>query len=266
MGKAMRTLRLAWEKVGNTRVGLHNIRTEMQMHRVVPGRLQVLAMAKMMEVEVISADFFDETISFYPRVRIMFESRERVEFIGAYWAKLSHLTNSDSSDYSEDAEILGKFPTLCIRRAFWYKRTNREIMNEFRSAPNKKDYIFGDKQTEINVSFVKLKDFPVLENLIADSTKLIRDGVNFEECPEHRTPYYDIHLTISGECINLKLLYEPNCVMSASLDNITSRWQRYLIDAPLEESMIPDEDFRVIYDRSILDCLRDFDLLNEPSD
>jgi hypothetical protein len=260
----MKTMKLAWEKVGDKRVAFHRSRAEMQVNQVVPGRLQVLAMAKMMDVAVISGDFLGDSVDFYPCVCLLLDSKERVEFIGTYRAKLSPYTNPESPDYIDDIEILSKFPTFCIRRAFWPKRTNKDTISEFRAAPNKKDYILGDVQTKVNVAFVKLENFPVVENLIADSIKLVEEGINFQDCYEPRTSYYYAHLTVA-DGIRFDLRYYLSDRTSNCLDDLTNRWQRYLVDSPLEESIIPDEDIQIIYDRSIFDCLRDLDLIEESS-
>jgi hypothetical protein len=258
----MKTMKLAWEKVGNERLAFHKSLAEMQVNRVVPGRLQVLAMRKMMDVAVISGDFLGDSVDFYPCVCLLLDSKERVEFIGTYRAKLSPYTNPESPDYIDDAEKLGKFPTSCIRRSVWPKRTNQETIAEFRAAPNKLDYILGDVQTKINVSFVKLENFPVLENLIADSIKLVEEGVSFQDPYESRTSYYYVHLTVA-DGVWFELQYYLSDRTSNRLDELTSRWQRYLVDSPLEESIIPDEDIQISYDRGLFDCLRDFELLDE---
>jgi hypothetical protein len=258
----MKNLKLAWEKVGNERVAVHQIPTK--RHPITPGQLQTLTMAKMMDVTIIRGDFFDDSIAFYPCVCLMLESKERLEFIGTYRANLSHYTDPESPDFTNDLEKIGKLPSVCIRRGIWHKRTNSIIIREFQTAHSKKDYILSDVQTEISVAFIRLKDFPVLESLIADSTKLIKDGINFQRSPEVRTPYYNIYLTASDEHINLDLLYEPNCVVSSSLDDLTGRWQSYLIDSPIEESIMPDKDFDITYKYSIFDRISRLELFDEP--
>jgi hypothetical protein len=258
----VKTMKLAWEKVGDKRVAVHKSRAEMQVNQVVPGRLQVLARAKMMDVTVISGDFLGDSVAFYPCVCLLLDSKERIEFIGTYRAKLSPYTNPESPDYIDDVEKLGKFPTFCIRRAIWPKRTNQDTISEFRAAPNKKDYIWGDVQTKVNVAFVKLENFPVVENLIADSIKLVEEGISFQDAYEPRTSFYNVHLIVADE-VYFELQYYLGTRTSNRLDDLTNRWQSYLVDSPLEESIIPDEDFQIIYDRSLFDCLRDFDLIDE---
>jgi hypothetical protein len=254
------TLKLTWEKVGSERTAFYKSRTEMQVHQVTPGQLQVLAMAKMTGITMISAHFSGDPVFFYPCACLMFESQERVEFIGTYKADLSDYTEPASSEF--DIKKSNELPSFCVRRAFWRKRQNSEAVSEFRAATNKKDYVLSNLQVEINVSFIRLESFSILANLISDSVKLVKNGINFKDCHEMRNPYHNIQLAFSDECMDFDFLYKPNCVVSSSLDNLTGRWQKHLIESPLEESIVPDEDFRVSYQRSLFDCLKDFDLLD----
>jgi hypothetical protein len=247
MGNTMKILKLAWERVGNSRTAVCKS-PQKTPSSIATGILYSLTAAKMMDVRIISGIFTSDIVFFYPCVCFLFESNVGFEFIGTYKA--------DLSQYSE-RENAGNLPSLCVRRGFWDRKQDISAIND---SPNKKDYVMSELQTDISVAFVKGNDFPSLESLIEDSIKIIKDGITFQDCcTESESPYYGIHLTVSSKDIHIDVLYNPHQSKSDSLDNLAAQWQRYLVESLPEESMIPDEDFQISYKYSIIDRLSIFD-------
>jgi hypothetical protein len=240
----MKNLDLAWERLIDGKTGIYKAPKKATL---TPGLLRNLAASKMVDVTLISANFFDELVFFRPRVSLLIESGYTLKFIGIYYSE--ELSSAD--ELNDTSENLSELPSICIRTGFW---DGKKDFSEFMSSNDKENYILGVSQAETNIFFMQNEPNSSIENLTSETIKLVKDGISLHNAYV-KSEYSEINLTISDGNFCSNLTYDPRTLENIDLNNIINRWVQCLVGQNFQKLVTPDDTFRISYIRSIFDYI-----------
>ena len=138
--------KLAWEK---TFQGKSAIFKQSNLIRPTPALGRKIALLKMTEISLISGDFQDTPILFYPWLWILFDDTAKLEFYGIYKMNEEHRDN----DFEEN-----NLPSVCLRKCFWsMAREQQAYQDAENNSVYLKSHLFGENHITSNNIFVRDK-------------------------------------------------------------------------------------------------------------
>ena len=242
-----KNLDLIWEKNFGGAVGIYQAPKKVVF---TPGLMKNLAISKMTDIKLISADFKENTVFFTPLVWLLLDSGSSVEFFGVYDTELSK--DDGVSDRSSELETL---PDLCIRKAFW---NQSEDIKNFQFADDKKKYILGEIQTLSKIIFINSTHCIEAPHLVSEAIQMAKNGLNLQE-NKNESVYDEIKINISNGCFYLNFAYHPGVVTNNILEAWIFKWRNCIDKLPLDIGYLPDEKIRISYEISLFDKFTMFD-------
>lgn len=242
-----KNLDLIWEKNFGGAVGIYKPQKKIVF---TPALMKKLAISKMIDVILISADFNEAPVVFTPLVWLLLDSGSSVDFFGVYATELSK--NESDSDRSSELENL---PDFCIKKAFWSKS---EDIKKFQLADDKKKYVLGETQTLSNMIFINSVHCPETMQLIEEAIQVAKHGLSLQE-NQNKSAYEEIKINVSDGRFYLNFSYHPSVVTNNILEEWILKWRNCIDKLPLDIGYSPDEKIRVSYELSLFDKVSMFD-------
>jgi len=244
-----KNLDLIWEKNFGGAVGIYKAPKKFIF---TPALMKKLAISKMTDIRLISADFNKNTVFFTPLVWVLLDSGSRVEFFGVYATEMS--TDEGTSDNSSELETS---PNFCIKKAFWSKS---EDIEKFQLADDKKKYILGETQTLSNMIFINSTHCLEATQLIEEAILVTKHGVTLQE-NQNKSAYDEIKINVSDGRFYLNFAYHPGAVTNNILEKWIFKWRNCIDRLPLDIGYLPDDQIRISYELSLFDKISMFDIL-----
>ncbi|MBW4650556.1 MAG: hypothetical protein KME06_17980 [Kastovskya adunca ATA6-11-RM4] len=241
-----KNLDLIWEKTFGGAVGIYKPQKKIAF---TPALMKKLAISKMTDVVLISADFDDAPVVFTPLVWLLLDSGASVEFFGVYATELSN--NKVDSNSNE----LENLPAFCIKKAFWSKL---EDIKNFQLADDKKKYILGATQTFSNIVFINFAHCPETTQLVEEVIQVAKHGLSLQE-NQNESVYEEIKINVSDGRFYLNFSYHPRVVTNNVLEQWIFKWRNCIDKLPLDMGYLPDEKVRISYELSLFDKVSMFD-------
>ncbi|MDJ0674654.1 MAG: hypothetical protein QNJ36_04510 [Calothrix sp. MO_167.B42] len=245
--EAPENLDLMWEKTFGGHVGIYKPRKKV---RFTPTLMRNLAISKMVDVKLISAEFQENTFWFEPLVWLLFDSVSNIEFIGVY------ATDTDNEDISDNSSKLDICPSFCIRKSSWSK--SEDIYN-LQHADDKKKYILGENQIYSNVFFIDSTHLPEIEKIISEAIHLTKNGLLLEENIQSRLACTEITINVSDGRFYLNFSYKPHLLTNSALEEWIIKLRNSIDNLPLDIGYLPDDKFTMSYELSLFDKISMFD-------
>jgi len=237
-------LNLIWEKAYCGKGGIYKSSKKLVL---TPTLLKRLAISKMTDVTLISADFQDNCVLFSPHVCLLLDFSSRLEFFGAYVA--------DTSEEKNTNDKIDELPSLCIRKCFWSKS---EDIEKIQLAEDKEEYILGEKQTLSNIIFLNSAKFPEVVQLMAEAIQLARHGIGFQEQHRSNAFYYEVNLDVTDNGFCCNFAYNPYRLTNSVLEAWIVKWHKCIGNLPHDIGYVPDDKFRMSYKLSLFDQVSKF--------
>ncbi|MBD2607976.1 hypothetical protein H6G81_26535 [Scytonema hofmannii FACHB-248] len=238
-------LDLIWEKAVGGYVGIYKAQKKVIF---TPTLMKNLAISKMMDVRLISADFKGSPVVFTPLFWLLLDSISNIEFFGVY-------SNNDE-DFSDNSNNLDISPPFCIRKALWSK--SEDIYN-FQNADDKKKYILGENQVISNVFFIDSTHVPEITQLISEVIKITKNGLILQENLQNKLVYDEIKINVSDGRFYLNFSYKPHLLTNSALEEWIIKLCNCIDSLPLDIGYLPDGKFRMSYELSLFDKVSMFD-------
>ncbi len=242
-----KNLDLIWEKNFGGAVGIYKVPKKVVF---TPALMKSLAISKMTDVRLISADFNENTVFFTPLVWLLLDSSSSVEFFGVYATEIS---KDEGVSYSSSE--LETLPDFCIKKAFWNKS---EDIKRFQLADDKKKYVLGETQTLSNMIFIKSTHCVEATQLISQAIQMTKDGLSLQEY-QNESVYDEIKINVSDGRFYLNFAYHPAVVKNNILEEWIFKWRNCIDKLPLDIGYLPDEKIRISYELSLFDKVTMFD-------
>ncbi|WP_414530343.1 hypothetical protein [Nodularia chucula] len=242
-----KNLDLIWEKNFGGAVGIYKAPKKFVF---TPALMKNLAISKMTDVRLISADFNENTVFFTPLVWLLLDSGSSVEFFAVYATELSK--DEGVSDSSSELKTL---PNFCIKKAFWNKS---EDIKNFQLADDKKKYILGETQTFSNIIFIDSTHCIEATQLISEAIQMTKYGLSLQE-NQNESVYDEIKINISDGRFYLNFAYHPGVVTNILLEEWILKWRNCIDKLPFDIGYLPDEKIRISYELSLFDKVTMFD-------
>jgi hypothetical protein len=207
-----------------------------------------LAISKMVDVKLISADFKENIFFFYPLVWLLLDSVSNIKFIGVY--------ATEDEDISDNSNRLDISPSFCIRKAFWSKS---EDVSNFQHADDKKKYILGENQILSNVYFINSTHLPEIEQIISEAINITKNGLFLEKNTQSKLAYDEIKINISDGRFYLNFSYKPHLLTNSALEEWIIKLCNSIDSLPLDIGYLPDDKFTMSYELSLFDKISMFD-------
>lgn len=245
MNFSNKLLNLKWEKTSEEKTGV----LIPQKRIFNPFILKRIAMSKMTSISLITGDFNGSSVSFSPLFWVLMDASSSIDFIGVYAADTLEL-DLDSENIIIDDDRHSSLPLVCIRKATW---NQAEDLENFKLASDKNQYIISDTQMNCNASFLgESEGKPMLYSLM----KIInfwKHGVKLEKSTNKEPVHEEVKINISESCFSLMFSYNPYLVNNKTWDELLEKWCQYFNELSVNDNYIPDENFRVSYQLSLLE-------------
>jgi hypothetical protein len=230
-------LDIVWEKNNGGYIGFYKPQKKVVF---TPSLMKNLAISKMIDIKLISADFNDISATFTPSTWLLFDSISNVDFFGVY--------TNDEASYGN--------PSFCIRKSSWNKL---EDINNFKNADDKKKYITGETQIISNIFFVDSVLLPEITQLIIEGNRIAHNGLFLQENIQNNLHCDEVKINISDGRFYLNLSYKPNLMNNSVLEDWIIKLRDCINNIPLDIGYLPDGTFRISYELSLFDRLNMFD-------
>ena len=228
-------LDIIWEKTKDGTFAYYQ-----EMGKILPRRLlKQIALSKILDVKIISAEFHEISAVFEPQVLLLLDGVSRVEFFGTY----------DSSDESDESDNV---PSLCCRKVTWSKRDDWESFN---ASDKKSNYILTDKQLVSEICFLNTEQQSNFESLTSDILEIFCRGVKFEEVEREEVPCRDIKLQVFS-LPSFSCSYHLFGVECQVIEGWIPKWRSCFEKLDSSAGYMPDSSkIRISYNRSFFDYL-----------
>ncbi|MHC4633461.1 MAG: hypothetical protein ACYS9C_19620 [Planctomycetota bacterium] len=199
--------------------------------------LKLLAIAKMMDVSVISANFNGHPVVFQPWVTVAIDCKTSLNFYGCY-----------QLGYEREE---GK-PDLCMRTCSWEQINDYE---QFEQAKNKQEYVLSDKQLEVKSIFTTISDHQEVATLCDEVISMNLRGLSLEHCQRDRNKCIELNCEIVSPSMpwSTSFAYNPRRFRNNLFEEWLSRWQSCFDGICFSAGFIPDKGSRISYKVSFLE-------------
>jgi hypothetical protein len=240
-----KNLDLIWEKSFGGSVGIYKAPKKVVF---TPALMKNLAISKMIDIRLISADFKESPVVFTPLLWLLLDSVSNIEFFGVY-------ANNDE-DFSDNSNQLDISPSFCVRKVLWSK--HEDIYN-FQNADDKKKYILGDNQVISNICFINSTHLPEITQLISKGIQIAENGLILQENLQTKLVYDEIKINVSDGRFYLNFSYKPRLLTNSALEEWIIKLRNCIDSLPLDIGYSPDDGFRISYELSFFDKISLFD-------
>ena len=240
---------LPWEKLSDCRFA-HLVNTKVKSIRGVSKKVAVL---KILDVSLLSAEFNGEFVLFEPLISIFIETNKYIEFLGIYHS-------SDPEEYCNRP-----VPSFCLRRCSW-SREKRHRAFQKNDSDFINDYLLGDEQILSRITFWNWKDIPELESRVQEFIALFRNSIAIEKCDRPEPEIYYINCSIIKDCMSSEVRYDLFQNQCIALENIIPKIFQAADLINLESGFMPDRDYglRISSRSSLEDYLNIFQKQRQP--
>ncbi|MBW4536019.1 MAG: hypothetical protein KME09_18950 [Pleurocapsa minor HA4230-MV1] len=234
-----------WEKDCN---GNKAILKELDRLKINPALSKKIALLKMTDITLISGYFHKRQLLFYPSTWVLFDSSDRLEFLGLYSREL------------EQNNIKDVFPLACLRKAGWSKDID---ITAYKTAKTPEEYIKNYLLTEehmISQNIFLNYDLalPIL-TLASEIANYIKHGVRItEKSNQNKSEFEYIKYSFSDGFMDYSFSYTPFKFNSKELENWGLKWREHFDKVEPNKELNPTEKFRVSYSSSFLYYLNKF--------
>jgi hypothetical protein len=206
--------------------------------------LKQVAIAKMVEVSLISGEFYSIPIVFEPSVWILIETGTSVDFFGVYKPSFPIEENTEEG------------PSLCLRKSSWNKFKSQE---EFNLSENKRDYILGSSHIYSRTIFTNPSKNHDIELLITDVITKVRQGLKFKDVNRSRVQWQDIRFGVADGSLDYTISYTPYSSKCEYIESWICKWCKCFELLNHNKEFHPDSNtFRISYHLSLFERIEMF--------
>lgn len=209
--------------------------------------LKRMALAKMTDITLLSAEFQDNVVLFEPRVSILLDMNTHVEFRGIYQI---HRDNEDPQEIPVQS-----LPSLALRQASWIRDND---FKQFNMATNKRAYIESEQQVLSRIIFTTPELQPTIYRLVEDARNLVQAGIKLEPALHPNYQSEEIRFCVDDEELRFSLLYLPHIRQSPTLEKWIGQWMQSFAQVDFSGGIIPDHGCSISYSHSLLELLSRF--------
>lgn len=226
-----------WEKnAGNESVIIHKSRLLKRSHAT----LKAIAVKKMTDISVISAEFGNYPKVFEQRLWVMIDKEISLEFFGIYTPVFP-------------LENLPQEPVLCLRYAFWSQKNQSK---QFQKNSHYEEYLLSDNQVNIYNVFLSHPESIKFSSLSDEIVNYVKSGLNFrfEETTNHLWSH--IRLGIFDGDFELKLAYSPSLQKDILLEEMVIKLEDNFSLLDSHKGLIPEPgSHKLSYEKSVIELL-----------
>jgi hypothetical protein len=197
--------------------------------------VRLIAISKMMDVEIISAEFNEYPVVFEPWVLLLHNSEPSVELFGAY-------IRGFEKEKSE--------PDICIRYAFWSRDKDQK---QYEASLDKRAYVLSDSQMQAKTVFGTVKEYQNIYNLADEIERLVVEGFKLQPCnrDDRQNGYFRIKIMGRFETTaDLDLSYNPRRLQNRTFEEWTNRWRAAFQSLDFNSGKVPEHGTRISYTMS----------------
>lgn len=204
------------------------------------GILKKIAMSKMQEVDLISADFGEGIHLFYPSIAVLLDGGREMEFIGVYEA--TDLETPDSMN-------------ICLRYCSWDGRVDLEQLT---LSVNKADYIRNSQQVKSKSLFISSRINAEIVTAIQTAILLSKKGATttIREDNVDNPGWEYIIFSIGNDVSEYKVSYNCFVLKNSEIESWIDQWSsllKNLVDGG--KSTVLTAKYRISYKASLWDLL-----------
>lgn len=209
-------------------------------------RVKAVALAKLFDVELISASFNGQSLVFQPSVLTLIDHGARATFIGAY-----------SAAYPSGDFVGGMPPTLCIRTAEYDRQSDYA---QFERALNKREYLLSGQVIGSRLLFSRHSDCEDAVRLMTNAGDIVRSGVSLTGKANAQEAPRLIRVSVLVDGIEFNSSFLSGAIGGTQLDAWLVMWQTSLVDLGMYRPQCEFDvsDITFSYRQSLFDRFIDF--------
>lgn len=207
--------------------------------------LKQLAIAKMLEVSIVSGEFNEVPAVFEPEVWAFVDRHSEAEFAGAYRLAFP----------AEEGESI---PALCIRRALWDRDSDYAT---FEATNDKRQYLLGEGQVQSRILFLAEDESLRVRKVMDAARQALARGISWNKEVRQTVAWQQVQCFVSdgsGELLISYSVYERRC---RDIESWLPGWLETLSSLDYEGGLRPDQGSRISYRVSLEDRLRQLGLV-----
>lgn len=199
-----------------------------------------IALAKLADITLMSAEFGGDKLVSEPWVSLLIDAGSTVKFLGVY---------QPSFEPDEDSATR---PNLCWRRSEWNRNVDHEQLAE---ATDVRAYPPGDTQISSIITFTRIAAQPALTDLIERTITEFSHGVTITAAERTDILWQALQLDIADDRLIYTIDYSPLLVQSERVETWADAWIKFLGKLDPHDAITPDADIIVSYRRSLPEML-----------
>jgi len=200
--------------------------------------LKQIALAKLADITLLSAEFRGEQVVFEPWISLLVDTGDKALFLGAY---------RPSFDAEGDTSAL---PDLCWRRSEWLRDVDTAQVG---NAEDRRAYLAGDTQIDSKIRFTRLDREPAFAALVDRSRATFARGVTLEPLRRPNSNWQRVVVDVADDLVAFRLDFSPLLTQSPTIETWAAQW----LNTPptLNATIEPDSDITLSYRRSLHELL-----------
>ena len=202
--------------------------------------LKGVAIAKMVDVSLISAEFDDIPVVFEPKVEVFLDEGTAAEFMAVYQSGFP------SEEHSR------KLPSLCLRISRWNRNND---FKQFNRAKNKKEYLESDKQVKSNLVFTTPTVHSEIYQLTTEIIDIFRRGVALEAVNRTETHWHEIRCKVVDDTAAYAVSYTPFATKNELVEAWIMKLSEHFKKLAYQKGLLSDNGCRVSYNPSLRERL-----------
>lgn len=204
--------------------------------------LKQLAIAKMLEVSLVSAEFGEVPAVYEPEVWAFVDRGADAELAAAYRLAFP----------PDEGEEL---PALCVRRAVW---SREEDYAAFEAAADKREYLLGEGQVRSRILFLTEDGSARARSAMDAIRQALARGISWHQEVRTSVAWQELKCFVSdgsGELLVSYSLYERRC---CEIESWLPGWLETLSSLDYDGGVKPDRGSRISYRLALEDRLRQY--------
>jgi len=216
------------------------------LHRFKPIKrasspLKYLAIQKMTDISIISAEFDGELQVYEPKLWILLDYYDsKIEFYGVYFP-------DDPINCSDH------IPTLCLRKASWNRKNDKAqiIKNQ-----DYDKYILSPKHACFKTLFTYEAEVIGITKLVSEINAYVPNKLSIKDEYKENNALHYLQLKLYDEELVFEVGYCPLARKEHILEEKIYRWKESFSKINFDKGAIPDEgSYRISYYESVLERL-----------
>lgn len=202
--------------------------------------LKRVALAKLVDIRLMSATFGGETILFEPWLTLLVDYGRGAFLAGVY-------RTDSASDEDADRDGSGS-PIWCLRKSEWDRE---EDLERSRDVLDLGEYLRSGPQVTSKLVFANRATHPEVDSMMHTALVTLRPGIRLTPVERRPSEWQFVDFDLADEGLTCRMEYSPLIARSETLESVLPSWLSKLDELICRGGFLPDGEVTVSIRRSV---------------